>query len=84
MFSLHLHRLDDAHCLNLRVPLGHCEVIFSDTVAFVKTFNQAVISQTTEVKFIDTEATLCFRDWIPPNEGPEQTSVIDRTNEDSA
>jgi len=84
MFSIHLHRLDDAHCLNLRVPLGHCEVIFSDTVAFVKTFNQAVKSQTTEVKFIDTEVTLRFRDWIPPHEGPEQASVIDRTNEDSA
>ena len=71
-------------CLNLSVPLGHCELIVYDPNAFVKIFNQAVKSQTAKVRFSDTEVTLRFRDWIPPHEGSEQASVINRTNEDSA
>jgi hypothetical protein len=84
MASLHLDQFDDAHCLNLRVPLGHCEVIFSDTAAFVKTFNQAIKSQHAEIHFIDTEATLHFRDWAPPHEGPKQASIIAGSSEHSA
>jgi hypothetical protein len=84
MASLHLDQFDDAHCLNLRVPLGHCEVIFSDTAAFVKTFNQAVKSQHTDIQFIDTEVALHFRDWTPPHEGPKQASIIVGSSEHSS
>ena len=84
MARMTLNQFDNAPCLNVYVPLGHCEIIFSDTLAFVETFNQAVKSQSQKLQFVDAEVILHFRDWIPPHEGPKQPSTIIGIREDSA
>lgn len=84
MFRIHLDQIDDACCLNLRVPLGSCDIIFSDSLDFVKSYNQAVKSGSAEAQLIDAEVTLHFPDWIPPHEGPMQPLVIIGTHENSA